>query len=133
MKNKIAWGAWACLFVLCVWLGMLGQPEGIGKVLYFLTALIFFIPGALLLYWGFQNNDLQQIKAVRIVSAVSLGLTLITLVANFCSVLFSEAVGNALYIILVVVSAPMVCSGYWVLSMFLWACLLTASFLKKKQ
>ena len=30
-----------------------------------------------------------------------------------------------------VVSAPMFCSEYWVLSLFGWACLLSASFVKK--
>ena len=29
--------------------------------------------------------------------------------------------------VLIVVSSPMVCSGYWALSLFLWACLLMVS------
>ena len=35
--------------------------------------------------------------------------------------------GNALFGVLIVVSSPMVCSGYWALSLFLWACLLMVS------
>jgi len=36
-----------------------------------------------------------------------------------------------LHIMLVIVSSPMVCSGNWALSLFLWACLLVASLRKK--
>ena len=32
-----------------------------------------------------------------------------------------------LFAVLIVVSSPMVCSGYWALSLFLWACLLIVS------
>ena len=35
--------------------------------------------------------------------------------------------GNVLFAVLIVVSSPMVCSGYWALSLFLWACLLIVS------
>ena len=124
MKEKIAWWLWGVLYVACVWLGVLGRPAGVGGVLYTLIALIFFVPGALLLYWGFQENKSAQVRWVRIISAVSLGLTLLFLVANFASALFSETAGNVLYTFLILVSAPMVCSGYWVVSLFLWACLM---------
>ena len=70
---------------------------------------------------------------MRIISICSLSATLVLLVANFFSVLASEAVGNVLYAVLVVLSSPMVCSQYWVLSMFAWACLLMATFLKPKK
>lgn len=133
MKQTITWWLWACMYVICVWLGMLGRPGGVGGALYTVASLAFFVPGGLLLYWGLRDGDRKQVKAVRILAAVSLSVTLVTLVLNFVSVLFSQAVGDALYIVLVVVSSPMISSGYWVVSMFLWACLLTASFLKKKN
>lgn len=133
MKQKITWVLWAVLYVLCVWLGILGQPGGVGNVLYLLTALIFFIPGVLLLYWGITEKNRKQVLGVRITAICSLSLTMALLIANFCSVLLSETAGNVLYTILVVVSAPMVCSGYWVLSLFLWACLLMGSLLKVKK
>jgi hypothetical protein len=43
-------------------------------------------------------------------------------------------VGNLLHILLIIVSAPMVCGQYWVLSLFLWACLMiwAQKLLKKK-
>lgn len=126
MKKKIAWSVWAVLYVLCVLLGVLGRPGGVGNFFYTVTALLFFVPGALLLYWG-------EKKQVRLACILSLSLTLALLIANFCSVLLPEPVGNALHVILILVSAPMVCSGYWFLSIFLWACLLMGSFVKHKK
>ena len=54
-------------------------------------------------------------------------LTALLLVVNFLTAVRSEALGNAVHAILVVVSSPMVCSGHWAMSLFLWACLLMAS------
>ena len=39
----------------------------------------------------------------------------------------SEMLGNFVHYILVIVSSPMICSGHWAMSMFLWACLLMMS------
>ena len=126
MKIKITYALWAVLFIICTCLGVVNGAAGFGKALLTLSSLIFFIPGALLLYWG-------QHKQVRIICLCSLGATLVLLVANFFSVLASETVGNALHTILVILSTPMFCSQYWVLSMFLWACLLMVTFLKPKK
>lgn len=133
MKEKIIWSLWAFLYVACVWLGVLGRPDGVGGVFYTLCALIFFMPGGLLLYWGIREKKHKQVRWVRIISAGSLLLTLILLVLNFASVLFSQTAGNVLHTLLVVVSVPMVCSGYWVVSLFLWACLLMVSLMKVKK
>ena len=126
MKIKLTYALWAVLFVICACLGFVPNAVGFGKTLLTVCSLIFFLPGWLLLIWG-------QRKQVRIISLCSLGASLVLLVANFFSVLASKAVGDALYILLVVVSSPMVCSQYWVLSLFLWACLLMATFLKGKK
>ena len=64
---------------------------------------------------------------VRNLSVLSLGVTLVTLILNFVLAVSSETLGNLLHYVLTIVSAPMMCSGYWVLSLFLWACLLMAS------
>lgn len=132
MKQKITWAVWAVLYMICLLLGILGRPGGIGNALYFLTALIFFIPGTLLLYWGISEQNRKQVLGVRIAAIASLFLTMVLLIANFCSVLLSESIGNLLHTILVTVSVPMVCSGNWLLSLFLWASLLMGSFIKKK-
>lgn len=125
MKEKITYGLWGFLYILCAGLGFLGSQEGFVGGLLTTISLLFFVPGVLLLYWGKR-------KMVRLISALSLGLTLILLLVNFASLGMSETAGNLLYGILIVVSSPMVCSGYWVLSLFLWACLLMGSFLKRK-
>lgn len=126
MKKKLTWGVWAVLYALCVLLGILGRPGGFGNILYTVTALIFFLPGALLLYWG-------ERKPVRLVSSISLTLTLALLIANFCSVLLPERTGDLLHVVLTLVSAPMICSGHWILSLFLWGCLLMGSLLKTRK
>ena len=126
MKEKLTYALWGVLFIVCACLGFVRDAAGFGKVLLVLSSLIFFLPGVLLLYWG-------QRKQVRIISICSLGATLVLLVANFFSVLASERVGDILYILLVLISSPMACSQYWVLSLFLWACLLMATFLKPNK
>ena len=126
MKKRITWGVWTVLYVVCVLLGVLGRPGGVGNFFYTLTALLFFVPGVLLLYWG-------ERKRVRLAAILSLVLTLALLIVNFCSVLLPETAGNILHVILVLVSAPMICSGHWILSIFLWACLLMGSFVKRSK
>ena len=71
-------------------------------------------------------------KTVRLTAIASLSLTLILLVANFLAVGAPEQTGLALNDILILVSAPMVCGQNWLVSLFLWACLLFASFIKNK-
>jgi hypothetical protein len=66
-------------------------------------------------------------KLVCNLSALSLGLTLILLVLNFLTALQSDFLGQVLHYTLVIVSSPMICSGHWAMSMFLWACLLMMS------
>lgn len=130
MKEKILYAAWGCLYILCVGLGTLDNPQGFGKVLLILTSVIFFIPPAVILYDGIKAGSRKCLRRVRIISLVSLSLTVVVLIANVMSVTASEKVGNFLYELLILVSAPMICSQYWVLSLFLWACLLMVS-LKK--
>ncbi len=128
MKEKILYALWACLYILCVGLGTVDNAEGAGKVLFTLTGLIFFIPGGVLTWFALRERNRRSLLALRIISICSLGLTLVFLVANFLAVNTSDAVGDVLYDILNIVSAPMFCSQYWILSMFLWACLMMATF-----
>ena len=129
--NRLLKYAWAGMYVLCAALGTLQGATGIAKAALVLIAVLFFLPPALLLHW---HRDAATVMLVRNLSALSLLSTLILLVLNFLFALSSEAVGNMLHYALIIVSSPMVCSGYWVLSLFLWACLLTISrkILKKK-
>lgn len=135
MKEKILYIIWTCLYVICAGLGFVPEAEGAGKVLLVLSSLIFFLPGFVLLWHGYQSGNKTVMVRVRVISIVSLSLTLLLLILNFLSLNYSPRMGNVLYVILGVVSTPMLCSRYWVLSLFLWACLLMASFTKpgKKQ
>ena len=123
MNKKLLYTLWAGLFILCAGLGFIPEPEGALPVLLALLSWLFFLPPAWLLYRG----DPADVKLIRDLSALSLGLSLILLVLNFLTALQSEALGMVLHYILTIVSAPMICSGHWAMSLFLWACLLTAS------
>ncbi len=133
MKNLVLFVLWGCLHVLCVGLGTVREPEGFGKALLVLTSLIYFLPAILILWDGISHSKRKQTSAVRWIAMASLGLTLILLVVNFLSVGASTHTGRLVYDLLNVVSAPMLCSQYWVVSLFVWACLFWASFFKKKR
>lgn len=132
MNNKSLYVLWGGLYILCTLLGFISSPSGALKVLLVIFALLFFLPGFLLLYRAVKTQDKKNLRTLRLLSGVSLLLTLLALVGNFLAVLGSEAVGTLLHILLVVVSTPMLCSQFWVGSLFLWACLLMGTFLKKK-
>ena len=127
MSNKTLYFVWGGLFIFCGLLGFIPQPAGLVKALMVVSSLVFFVPGGLLLYLGKKEGDYRTIGIVRNLSLISLGVTLLLLVLNFLSGNASNAVGDFLYGLLVMLSAPMVCSQYWFLSLFLWACLLMTS------
>ena len=131
MNKKTLFVLWGVLFILCAGLGFVPEPQGALRMVLTALSVLFFLPPALLLYRADRNTALL----VRNLSLLSLGITLVTLILNFVLAVGSETLGNILHYILVVVSAPMVASGYWVLSLFLWACLLMVSLniLKKKS
>ena len=134
MSNKTLYWIWGGLFIFCGLLGFIPQPAGIVKALMVVSSLVFFVPGGMLLYLNHKAGNLGTIRVVRNLSAISLGVTLFLLVLNFLSGKASDAMGDFLYGLLTILSAPMVCSQYWFASLFLWACLLMTaiSFLKKK-
>lgn len=127
MKNRWLYAAWGGLYILCAGLGFLPQSTGYANAARVLLGLIFFVPGVLLLLRGLSGSR-KTLRVLRVISGVSLGLTLAALVANFLTVLSSDAVAKAMHILLGIVSTPMLCIGHWAWSMFLWACLLSASF-----
>ena len=131
VKELILYAAWLCLYILCVGLGTVEEVEDAGKVFFVLTSLIFFLPGIALLVLGRKEQNKKMILRVRIAAICSLALTVIVFCANVIAVGASGQVGNFLNDLLNLVSAPMFCAQYWVLSLFCWACLLSASFMKK--
>ena len=127
MKKSILYALWACLFILCAGLGFIPNPGLGGGIVMTALSVLFFVPPAMLVYLGAKEKDTDTLKLVRNLSALSLGLTLVALVGNLLGAVYSEALGNFLHYVLIVVSSPMIASGYWVLSLFLWACLLMAA------
>jgi len=130
-KARILYAAWLCLYILCVGLGTVENITGIGKVFFVLTALIFFIPGVLLLMLGKENK--KTVIHVRIIAICSLVLTVAAFCGNVLVVGASSQVGAIMHEVLNIVSAPMFCAQYWILSLFCWSCLLSASFMKKEK
>lgn len=131
MKNNHLFALWGGMFVLCAGLGFIPEPAGALKTLLTVLSVAFFVPGFLLLRQGGRRTA----ALVRNLSLASLTLTVALIICNFLAVTASEALGHILYYMLVIVSSPMVCSGYWALSLFLWACLMLAAMgkLKKKK
>lgn len=133
MKEKALYSLWAFVYAVCTALGFLGEVQGVGRVFMVLAAVIFFLPPAALVVLGIREQKKNVLKTVRIVAIVSLVLTLIFFIANVAVAVGAETTNAFLHVCLVVVSTPMLCGQYWVLSLFLWACLLFASFLKPKK
>ena len=119
MSNKVLFALWGLLFIICATLGFMPESSGWMTAL----SLLFFLPPAAVLY----RKEVQSVTLICWLSGLSLAATALLLVANVLSVTASEALGTWLYYLLAVVSAPMICSGHWAMSLFLWACLLTAS------
>lgn len=127
MKQKTLLALWAGLFILCAGLGFIPEPSGIAAAGLTALSLVFFLPPALLLYQAVKTRDRKCQKLVCLLSALSLGLTLVLLILNFVSAFWPDFLGTVLHYVLAVVSAPMIVSGNWALSLFCWACLLMAS------
>ena len=127
MKKTYLYAAWGVLYALCVGLGFVENATGFGKFLLVFTGIVFFLPPFFLLWQAKKEDNRKTLKALRFVSIGVLALSLILLIANFLSVYFSAKTGLVLYVLLVMFSVPMVCTQYWVLGLFLWACLLFAT------
>ena len=134
MKRKNMYIAWAVLYVICAGLGFIHEPEGVLAGLMVILSLLFFLPPAILLYRAIPREQWGTVRVIRNLSIASLALTLIVLVLNFLSLGTSDAVGYVMNGLLIIVSSPMVCGQAWVVSLFLWACLLmvTLKYRKKK-
>ena len=133
MNKKILTILWAGLFIVCAGLGFIPEPEGTVRIVLTVLSLVFFLPPALLLYDAGKQQDKATAQLIRNLAVLSLGLTLVLLILNFLTVLSSQALGQILHYVLTIVSAPMICSGHWAMSLFLWSCLLTASLKQLKK
>ena len=133
MRNKTLYILWAALFILCAGLGFIPAPTGFGKWVLVVLSAVFFIPGFVLVKQAGEKKDRRTLALVRNLSILSLGVTLLALVINITSVLWSETLGNICYSVLIIVSTPMICGQYWFLGLFLWACLMILSISKLRE
>ncbi len=133
MKKWILYGFWVVQFILCAILGLLYNVNAAGQVLQTVLGILFFVPPTVLLIDAIRGKDRAELMRIMIISGVSLVATLVMLIANVLSVGASEAVGLAFHYILAVVSTPMFCVRYWIVSLFLWACLLMGTLYGKRQ
>ena len=128
MKEKLLYAAWLGMYILCVGLSAITQRNTVVQIAMTALAVMFFLPGGLLVWDGLRSNNRPQLLRVRIVSLCSLALTLLMIVLNIVFVTAGDAVGAALHDLLLLVSAPMFCCYWQIIGPFLWACLLISSF-----
>ena len=127
MTQKTLYSLWGVLFIICAGLGFIPEPQGAVGTVFTCLSVMFFLPPAALLWCARKSGDHATVKLIRNLSLASLSLTLVLLILNVASAMGPEFLGNVLHGLLIILSCPMVCSGYWALSLFLWACLLMAS------
>ncbi len=133
LSYKTLYLAWAVMFVLTAALGFAfpAAENTAARWALALTAAAFFLPPWLILSRAKAAGNRHHIRLIRWLCIGSLTLTAVLLVLNLRSAGFGEALGLALNAALTVVSAPMVCSNFFVLPLFLWGTLLADTFRKK--
>ena len=87
MKNKHWYLLWGALYIICVGLGFIPEPQGFLKWVLVLAALLFFVPGWVLLYSAHSRRNPGPARTIRTLSILSLVVTLIFLVLNLLSAL----------------------------------------------
>lgn len=122
-EKKLYW-IWAGMYVLCAAMGFLGEYAGAPAWLTAGTAVLFFFPPAWLLYRAVKRDRAEIFRRIRLLSLLSLGLTLAVILVNFFTFDASQSAGQVLYWLLILVSVPMVPMRVWAVSLFFWACLL---------
>ena len=133
ISYKTLYALWAFFFALTAVLGFL-FPDAEGapaKLTLLVIAAVFFLPPWLILRKGRAEGKRFHGWLIGFLAVASLLLTVALLVLNLMSPLWKESVGIALNAALVIVSAPMVCSNFYALPIFLWGALLAAAFKKK--
>ena len=133
LSYKTLYIAWAILFALTAVLGFVfpDAKEWGARLALVLTAAVFFLPPWLILRKARAEGRGFHRWLIGFLSLASIVLTVVLLVLNLMSPLWNEQIGIALNAALVIVSAPMVCSNFYVLPLFLWGSLLAAAFRKK--
>ena len=133
ISYKTLYIAWAVMFVLTTALGF-AFPEvenGWGRVGLALIAVLFFLPPGMVLDQAKAAGHRFHVRLVGFLALGSLLLTVVLLALTLISFIWSDALANALYAALVIVSSPMICSNLYAISLFLWGTLLAGAFFSK--
>lgn len=135
MKKNLS-RAWIFMFLVCLCLGAVPNPTGAVKVALVLLAVLFFLPGGLLLYNAITEKDQKMVKRIRALCIISLALTTLlfslTIVLGILSIagVVSSGFYQVVSFLFMAVSVPLHCGQYYFLSLFLWAFLLFSTFIK---
>lgn len=131
MKKRILWILWGVMYGICAGLAHITQRSG--NQLWALPAMggLFFVPGALLLIDGLRHREEKTLRLLRWVSGLSVGLTVIALIANVLSAFGGDVLGLVLNELLIFVSVPLFCLGNLLISLFVWCCIFFATLIKK--
>lgn len=123
---------WALLFAVTAVLGFLfpNVENAGGRAALLIVTGVFFLPPWAVIAKARAAGEAKHIKLVRNLSLTSLLLTLALLCANLLSAGMGEASGSALHAALTIVSAPLVCSNFYVLPLFLWGTLIMGALSK---
>ena len=136
MKDKQLYLYWLYLYIICAILGFIPQERNpLVAALLALMTVVFFLPPAILLYRGIQQESRPHLKPIAWISALSLGLTTLLSIANVLTVLAPDdlLLGNVFYALLILFSTPMLCAPYPILSPLLWASLLMVALRWRKK
>ena len=81
----------------------------------------------MLLYRAVKQSDQKALRWLRGISLFSLIATVTLFILTVLAAAAPAALGDFLHFLMVICCAPMVCAQVWLLSLFLWACLLVVS------
>ena len=127
MVKKSLYCAWVFLYLLCAGMGFVPVKTPLAFGAMVALGVLFFVPPMLIVCMAVRQKCARDLRRVRNLSLLWLGVTLVLLPANFLSALAPQWVGDWLYALLVILSSPMVCSQIWFVSLALWALLLWTS------
>lgn len=132
LKYGTLYRDWGILFAATALLGLLfpGAKHPLGLFALRTVTVLFFLPPWLILTKAKNEENHHHRKLIRYLSAASLAAT----VALFCCAVFAlrlpEFMGTVIHVVMAILCAPLVCSNYYALPLFLWAVLLILSFRK---
>ena len=133
ISYKTLYGIWVFLFALTAVLGFVFPTAAnlAARLVLALIAAVFFLPPWVILGKAKSEGNRFHVRLVGFLAVSSIVLTVLVMILNIMSPLWSEAVGIALNAAFIIVSTPMFASNYYALSLFLWGTLIAEAFFRK--